>query len=66
MNKNKELTENLYNACKNWLENFECPLDEWEKNVPTNALLFSLQAFTINKRERENLFRKQANLNGMV
>ena len=28
MDKNKELTENLYNACKNWLENFECPLDE--------------------------------------
>lgn len=31
MDKNKELTENLYNACKNWLENFECPLDEWKK-----------------------------------
>lgn len=27
MDKNKELTENLYNACKNWLENFECPLE---------------------------------------
>lgn len=31
MDKNKELTENLYNACKNWLENFECPLDECMK-----------------------------------
>lgn len=31
MDKNKELTENLYNACKNWLENFEWPLDEWKK-----------------------------------
>lgn len=31
MDKNKELTENLYNACKNWFENFECPLDEYMK-----------------------------------
>lgn len=31
MNKNNDLTENLYNACKNWLENFERPLDEWKK-----------------------------------
>lgn len=31
MNKNKELTENLYNVCKKWTENFECPLGELEK-----------------------------------
>lgn len=31
MNKNKELTENVYKACKEWAENFECELDESEK-----------------------------------
>lgn len=31
MNKNKELIENLYNACKKWSENFECPIGEFEK-----------------------------------
>ena len=32
MNKNKELTENVYKACKEWAENFECELDESEKS----------------------------------
>lgn len=31
MNKNKELTEKLYNACKEWLENYDCQLDHWEQ-----------------------------------
>lgn len=31
MDKNKELVENVYNACKQWIDNFNCPLDEIEK-----------------------------------
>lgn len=31
MDKNKELVENVYKACKQWIDNFNCPLDEIEK-----------------------------------
>lgn len=31
MNKNKELTEKVYNVCNEWFKNFECPMGEWEK-----------------------------------
>lgn len=31
MDKNKELTENVYKACKQWMENYNCQLDIREK-----------------------------------
>lgn len=40
MDKNKELTENLYNACKNWYENFECQLDECMKTCQQKPCYF--------------------------
>jgi hypothetical protein len=49
MNKNKELTENVYNACKQWLENYNCQLDKWQKTCQEMPCYFVCRHVQITK-----------------
>lgn len=49
MDKNKELVENVYNACKQWIDNFNCPLDEIEKICQETPCYFLCRHVQITK-----------------
>lgn len=51
MDKNKELVENVYNACKQWIDNFNCPLDEIEKR----RVIFFVGMFKLQKNLQKGI-----------
>lgn len=49
MDKNKELTENVYKACKQWMENYNCQLDKCGKTCQEMPCYFVCRHVQITK-----------------